>query len=119
MTAGGKKEKEPGWHKTAVYAVDGLKGSLTSDVFERRHVNRKRVFFIFNMPRRNQICIARCLHSYRDDLPKNLLKRQGSRAEKVHFRSTCVAQKRRCLNFLIWKAENVQNVATIVSHDDA
>ena len=44
---------------------------------------------------------------------------QGSRAEKVHFRLTCVAQKRRRLNSLIWKVENVQKSATIVSHDDA
>ena len=40
VTAGDTKRREPGWHKTAVYAVDGLIGSLTSDIFERRHVNR-------------------------------------------------------------------------------
>ena len=51
--------------------------------------------------------------------PKICDKSQGSRAEKVHFRLTCVAQKRRRLNSLIWKVENVQKSATIVSHDDA
>ena len=29
-------------------------------------------FFSFNMPWRYQICVSKCLYSYRDDLPKNL-----------------------------------------------
>ena len=64
--------------------------------FWATHVNRKWAFFSFNIPWRYQICIAKCLYSYRDDLPKNWFK-----VQKVHFRLTCVAQKRRCFNSLI------------------
>ena len=33
------------------------------------------------------------IHPYRDDLLKNLLKNLFLKVQKVHFRSTCVAQK--------------------------
>ena len=36
------------------------------------------------------------LYSYRDELPKNLFKITAEEFKKVHFRLTCVAQKRRC-----------------------
>ena len=36
------------------------------------------------------------IHPYRDDFPKHLLKNLGSKVQKVHFRSTCVAQKLLC-----------------------
>ena len=69
-----------------------------------------------NMPWRKQICIAKCLYSYRDDLPKYLFKKSWLKSEKSPLRLTYVAKKRGCLNSLIWKAENVQNAATIVRH---
>ena len=34
------------------------------------------------MPWRKLICIAKCLYSYRDDLPKNLLKKSGLKSGK-------------------------------------
>ena len=37
-------------------------------------VNRKLAFFSFSKPWRYRIYIAKCLNSYRDDLPKNLFK---------------------------------------------
>ena len=45
--------------------------------------------------------IAKCLYSYRDDLLKNYVQNRRSRLQTVHFRWTCVAPKRRCLNSLI------------------
>ena len=50
------------------------------------------------MPWRYQICTAECLYSYRVDLPKNLFKITDEELKKVHFRLTCVAQKRRVLS---------------------
>ena len=47
---------------------------LKQQLFWATHVNRKWAFFSLNMPWHGQICIAKCLYSYRDDLPKNLLK---------------------------------------------
>ena len=38
------------------------------------HVNRKWAFLSFNTPWRYQICIAKYLYTYRDDLLKNLFK---------------------------------------------
>ena len=37
-------------------------------------VKRKLAFFSFSKPWRYRIYIAKCLNSYRDDLPKNLFK---------------------------------------------
>ena len=72
--------------------------------FWATHVNRKWAFFSFNIPWRYQICIAKCLYSCRDDLPKNWFK-----VQKVHFRLTCVAQKRRCFNSLINELDRAQS----------
>ena len=47
---------------------------LKQQLFWATHVNRKWAFFSLNMPWHGQICIAKCLYSFRDDLPKNLLK---------------------------------------------
>ena len=63
--------------------------------FWATQVNQKWAFFSFNMPWRYQICIARCLDSYRDDLHKKFVQNNGPRVQKVHFRFTYVAQKRR------------------------
>ena len=50
-----------------------------------------------NMLWRYQICIAKCLYSYGDDLPiKNLFKITAEEWKNVYFRFTFVAQKRRC-----------------------
>ena len=42
--------------------------------FWATYVNRKWAFFSFNMLWRHQICIAKSLYYYRDDLPKSLFK---------------------------------------------
>ena len=42
--------------------------------FKQWNRNRKWAFFSFNIPWGYHICIAKCLYSYRDDLPKNLFK---------------------------------------------
>ena len=47
-----------------------LLGSLSSTFFERRTLTGSELFFSFDMPWRYQICIANCLYSCRDDLPK-------------------------------------------------
>ena len=41
--------------------------------------------------------MAKCVYSYRDDLPKKLFK-ITAQEQKAHFWLTCVAEKRRCLN---------------------
>ena len=77
-------------------------GSLTSNVFERRtSTDRKWAFFLcsFNMPWRHQICMAKCLSSYRDDLLKILFESRLKFA-KSPLPVMCVVQKRRCLNSL-------------------
>ena len=56
------------------FYVQRFKKFVTREVKQQRfwatHVKRKWAFFFFNMPQRYQICIAKCLYSYRDDLPK-------------------------------------------------
>ena len=42
--------------------------------FWMTHVNRKWVFFFFNIPSRYQMCLAMYLYSYYDELPENLEK---------------------------------------------
>ena len=59
---------------------------------------RKWVLFPFNKPWCYQICIANYFYSERDDLLENFVQNHGPRLQKVHFRLTCVSQKRRCLN---------------------
>ena len=43
-------------------------GNLSSDALERRTPTGSELFFSFNMPWHYQICIAKCLYSYKDDL---------------------------------------------------
>ena len=76
-------------------------GSLRSNVFELRTSTGSELVFSFIMPWRHQICMAKCLYSYRDDLPKSLFKINAQECKEVHFRLRCVAQKRHCLNCLI------------------
>ena len=76
-------------------------GNLSSSVFELRTSTESEPFFSFNMLLRYQIFIAKCLYSHRDDLTKKVVKSDGSRVQKVHFRLKSAARKRRCLNFLL------------------
>ena len=76
-------------------------GGLSSNVFELRTSTGSELVFSFIMPWRHQICMAKCLYPYGDDLPKSLFKITAQEGKKVHFWLTCVAQKRRCLNCLI------------------
>ena len=46
--------------------------------FWATHINRKWAFFSVNKPWRHQICSAKCLNAYRDDLHKHLGKRKNS-----------------------------------------
>ena len=50
--------------------------------FWTTHVNRKWAFSSFNKPWRYRIYIAKCLNSYRDDLPKNLFKSRLKSAKR-------------------------------------
>ena len=65
------------------------------------HVNQKWVCFPVNMPLCYQICVAKCPYSDRDDPLENLFKNHRPRWQKVHFRLTFIAQKRRYLNSLL------------------
>ena len=71
-----------------------------SNVFERQTSTGSFVFSLI-MPWRHQICMAKCLYPYGDDLPKSLFNITAQEGKKVHFRLRCVAQKRRRLNCLV------------------
>ena len=62
-----------------------LLGSLSSTFFERRTFSGSELFFSFDMPWRYQICIANCLYSCRDDLPKILYKLTAQVCKKSTF----------------------------------
>ena len=68
--------------------------------FTAMHINRKWAFYSFNIPWRYQICIAKCIYSYRDDLPQNLFKITAQEYKKSTVLLTCVDQKRRCFKGL-------------------
>ena len=51
--------------------------------FWATYVNRKWVFFSFNILWRHQICIAKSLYYYRDDLPKRLFKITAQECKKT------------------------------------
>ena len=53
------------------------------------------------MPCRWQICIAKFLFFYKDDLPREFQPSYCLTMQKVHFRLTSVAHKRCCLSSLI------------------
>ena len=65
------------------------------------HVNRKWGLLPFSMPCRWQICIAKFLFFYKDDLPREFQPSYCLTMQKVHFRLTSVAHKRCCLSSLI------------------
>ena len=73
------------------------KGDVTRDDSQRRFLAQQSVATLFdivsnsyntvptlqrNMPWRKQICIAKCLYSYRDDLPKYLFKKSWLKSGK-------------------------------------
>ena len=64
---------------SGLYSLDECVGRL-----QRRLVNRKRVLLPFCLDATElvQICIARCLYSYRDDLPENLGKTTAQEGKK-------------------------------------
>ena len=64
------------------YPLSPSLGSLSSYVFERRMSTGSDYFFY--------VPFLLCVQNH------------GSRVQKVHFRLTCVAQKRRCLNCLLF-----------------
>ena len=70
-----------------------IEGNLTSDVFERRTSTGSMLFALLS---RDFEHIREKTHSNTTNL---VLSRHIAR-KKVHFRLTCVAQKRRCLNCL-------------------
>ena len=67
-----------------------IKGSLSSDDFERRTSTGKVLFAL----------LSRDFEHIREKKHSNTTNLVVSLQEKVHFRLTCVAQKRRCLNSL-------------------
>ena len=68
------------------YVASDVRKQAIGEFKQRRfwatYVNRKWAFLSFNMPWRNQICIAKCLYSCRDDLPKNLFKMTAEESKK-------------------------------------
>ena len=57
-------------------------GSLSSDIFERRTFTGSEPFSLLislDRSRRHQICIAKCLYAYRDDLHKHFGKRKDAK----------------------------------------
>ena len=82
------------WH----HDILGPSFPTSSDVFDKNVTSTASVlFFSLNLPWRYQICMAKCVYSYRDDLPKKLFK-ITAQEQKAHFWLTCVVEKRRCLN---------------------
>ena len=83
----------------------------TNRVFKQQrfwatHVKRKWAFFSFKIPWRYQICIAKFLCCYRDDLPqKKLLKITSQECNKSTsgLRASLTRKPRRCLNPLVFR----------------
>ena len=101
-------------HCSLNFKTRRLSRELKYQRFWATYVNRKWAFFSYYMPWRRQICIAKFLCSYRDDLLKNLFKITAQVCKKVFFRLTCVAQKRRSLNSLLIE-NNTLSLFTAVS----
>ena len=63
------------WQMRCTHKLPKLcSATLSSTFFERRTSTESELFFSFDMRWRYQICVAKCLYSYRDDLPKILFK---------------------------------------------
>ena len=76
-------------HSQVIFQVHSVFRKFTHWRFWATNVNRKWAFFSFNMPWRYQICIAKCLYSYRDDLHRIYLKfrpRSAKSSLPVDFR---------------------------------
>ena len=101
-------------HCSLNFKTRRLSRELKHQRFWATYVNRKWAFFSYDKPWRRQICIAKFLCSYRDDLLKKIVQNHGSSVQKVYFRLTCVAQKRCCLNSLLIE-DNAMSLFTAVS----
>ena len=63
------------WQMRCTHKLPKLcSATLNSTFFERRTSTESELFFSFDMRWRYQICVAKRLYSYRDDLPKILFK---------------------------------------------
>ena len=63
------------WQMRCTHKLPKLcSATLSSTFFERRTSTESELFFSFDMRWRYQICVAKRLYSYRDDLPKILFK---------------------------------------------
>ena len=63
------------WQMRCTHKLPKLcSATLSSTFFERRTSTESELFFSFDMRWRYQICVVKCLYSYRDDLPKILFK---------------------------------------------
>ena len=105
------KQQLSSWHSsfrrlTAVEVADSTVRSLSSDVSSwAAHVNRKWAFFSFNIAWRYQICFAKWLYSYRDDLATNLFK-IWPKGLKTPLPVDVISWKHRCLNSPVNPVEN-------------
>lgn len=62
------------WKSANVFGFDIISELISKTSFWAMHVNQKWCLFSFNMPWCYQICIAKCLYSYRDDMLENWAK---------------------------------------------
>ena len=104
-------------HCSLNFKTRRLSRGLKHQRFWATYANRKWAFFSYYMPWRCQICVAKFLCSYRDDLVKKFVQNRGSSVQKVYFRLTCVAQKRRCLNSLLIENDNMSLFTAVSARD--
>ena len=82
------------WHRLCVPD----KREFKQQRFWPTYVNRKWVFFPFNMPRCYQLCIAKVPLLLQRRFTQRYVQYRGSRVQKVRFRLTFVVPKHRCIN---------------------
>ena len=104
-----------GWVRGLTGPNDDIR-ELKQRRFWATHVNRKWAFFSFNIPWRYQICIAKYLYSYWDELPENsekLLLSNAKRPLPVDVRRS----KRPCLSSLefVWVPRVICNNGSKIS----
>jgi len=75
-------------------------GSLSNNVFERRKSTGNELFFLLICLDATKFVWLSVFTLIEKICPK-FCSNHGSSAQKIHFRLTCVAQKRRCLNFVL------------------
>ena len=87
-----------------IYTVVWTLGSLNKDIFERRMSTGS--IFPFNMPWLYQICISKCLLSYRDDLSENLVVKITPQVAKRSLPVNVRRSKTSLLNRAIYTRKN-------------